>query len=80
MRLAHVHERNAPAGAPWRLAAALGGPRWLDLEPARRRLVAGDPRLAHTAHDMVPVAELETAARVYHRLMELMVGSLSELG
>lgn len=66
MRLAHVRERHAPAGAPWRLAAALpaadgpaaGGPapsgpaagrigRWLDLEVARRRLLADDPQLAH---------------------------------
>jgi fumarylacetoacetate (FAA) hydrolase len=49
MRLAHVREQHAPAGAPFRLAAALGEPRddWLDLEPARRRLVARDPRLCH---------------------------------
>jgi fumarylacetoacetate (FAA) hydrolase len=47
MRVAHVRERNAPAGTPWRLAAALPGARWLDLEPARRRLNARDPRLAH---------------------------------
>lgn len=51
MRIAHVREQNAPAGAPWRLAAALGtGPqpdRWLDLEPARRRLVAEQPELGH---------------------------------
>jgi fumarylacetoacetate (FAA) hydrolase len=26
MRIAHVRERHAPAGAPWRLAAALDGP------------------------------------------------------
>ncbi len=31
----------------------------------------GDTRLAHTAHDMVSIAELETAARTYHRLLEL---------
>ncbi len=31
----------------------------------------GDTRLAHTAHDMVSLAELETAARVYHRLLSL---------
>jgi fumarylacetoacetate (FAA) hydrolase len=51
MRLAHVRERHAPAGAPWRLAAALdpAGARWLDLEPARRRLVGSDPRRAHNA-------------------------------
>jgi len=57
MRIAHVRERHAPAGAPWRLAAALGGPaatspeprRWLDLEVARRRMVAADARLAHNS-------------------------------
>ena len=45
MRIAHVRERHAPAGAPWRLAAALGDPptRWLDLEVARRRAVAARP-------------------------------------
>jgi fumarylacetoacetate (FAA) hydrolase len=55
MRIAHVRERHAPAGATWRLAAALGGPatsnpeprQWLDLEPARRRLAAATPELAH---------------------------------
>ena len=30
----------------------------------------GDTRLAHTAHDMVSIAELETATRVYLRLLE----------
>ncbi|HEX4898172.1 MAG TPA: fumarylacetoacetate hydrolase family protein [Candidatus Limnocylindrales bacterium] len=57
MRIAHVRERHAPAGAPWRLAAALGGPaatdpeprRWLDLEVARRRMAAADPRRAHNS-------------------------------
>ena len=50
MRIAHVRERNAPAGAPWRLAAATGaGDLWLDLEPARRRLVAADSRRAHNS-------------------------------
>ncbi|MBF8289165.1 MAG: Fumarylacetoacetate hydrolase family protein [Chloroflexi bacterium] len=55
MRIAHVRERHAPAGAGWRLAAALGGPaatnpapeRWLDLEVARQHLAARDPRRAH---------------------------------
>jgi fumarylacetoacetate (FAA) hydrolase len=55
MRIAHVRERHAPAGAPWRLAAAdpseadgSGDPaRWIDLEPARRRAVADRPGLAH---------------------------------
>lgn len=53
MRLAHVRERHAPAGAPWRLVAALdhdpSPTRWLDLEIARRRAVAADASLAHDA-------------------------------
>jgi fumarylacetoacetate (FAA) hydrolase len=53
MRIAHVRERNAPAGTSWRLAAARdGGPtptRWLDLEEARQRLVVEDPRRAHNS-------------------------------
>ncbi|MEA2619744.1 MAG: hypothetical protein QOC97_517, partial [Chloroflexota bacterium] len=51
MKIAHVRERRAPAGAPWRLAAALDPGetplRWLDLEVARRRVAAADPSLAH---------------------------------
>ncbi len=49
MRLAHVRERHAPAGAPWRLAAALDvfSTRWLDLETARRRAVTARPERAH---------------------------------
>jgi fumarylacetoacetate (FAA) hydrolase len=50
MRIAHVREESGPAGAPWRLAAAAAaGDYWLDLEPARRRLVAADPRRAHNS-------------------------------
>lgn len=50
MRVAHVRERHGPAGAPWRLAAApIEGEAWLDLEIARRRLVAADPRRAHNS-------------------------------
>ena len=51
MKIAHVRERTAPAGAPWRLAAALDadGSRWLDLEEARRTLVAREPSRAHNA-------------------------------
>jgi fumarylacetoacetate (FAA) hydrolase len=50
MRVAHVRERNGPAGAPWRLAASasLDGA-WLDVEILRRRLAAADPRLAHNS-------------------------------
>jgi fumarylacetoacetate (FAA) hydrolase len=50
MRVAHVRERHGPAGAPWRLAAApIDGETWLDLEVARRRLAAEDPRRAHNS-------------------------------
>ena len=49
MRLAHIRERHAPAGAGWRLAAALdpAATSWLDVEIARRRAVAAKPNLAH---------------------------------
>jgi fumarylacetoacetate (FAA) hydrolase len=46
VKVAHVRERNAPAGTAWRLAAEHAGS-WLDLETARRRAVRRDPRLAH---------------------------------
>jgi fumarylacetoacetate (FAA) hydrolase len=51
MKLAHVMERHAPAGTPWRLAAALDpdGSHWRDLDDARRALVAADPRRAHNS-------------------------------
>jgi 2-keto-4-pentenoate hydratase/2-oxohepta-3-ene-1,7-dioic acid hydratase in catechol pathway len=51
MKIAHVRERNSPAGAPWRLAAAVDadGTRWLDLEVARRALVAREPGRAHNS-------------------------------
>ncbi len=50
MRVAHVREATGPAGAPWRLAAAARPEdQWLDLEVARRRLVAADPRRAHNS-------------------------------
>ena len=47
MRIAHVRERNAPAGTGWRLAAGLGDGRWLDVEIVRRRLARHDARRAH---------------------------------
>jgi fumarylacetoacetate (FAA) hydrolase len=70
MKIAHVREVNAPAGAPWRLATALDGPpepaslvpptEWLDLVIARRRAVAADPRLAHnSALHRAPVTTLD---------------------
>jgi fumarylacetoacetate (FAA) hydrolase len=51
VKVAHVRERHAPAGARWRLAAALDAAeapaRWLDLEVARRRALATRSELAH---------------------------------
>jgi fumarylacetoacetate (FAA) hydrolase len=51
MKIAHVRAQHAPAGAPWRLSAALDadGTRWLDLEDARRSMVASDPARAHNS-------------------------------
>ena len=50
MRVGHVRERHGPAGAPWRLAAASDADApWVDLEIARRRLAAADPRRAHNS-------------------------------
>jgi fumarylacetoacetate (FAA) hydrolase len=53
MKIAHVREKTAPAGTPWRLAAARGGghapTRWLDLEEARQGLVVEDPQRAHNS-------------------------------
>jgi fumarylacetoacetate (FAA) hydrolase len=85
MILAHVRELNAPAGTPWRLAAALplkgrdqsgGDPeRWLDLEPARRRLLAEDPRRAHnSALFRAPLTTLDA-----HLATGMRVAALAEL-
>jgi fumarylacetoacetate (FAA) hydrolase len=51
MKIAHVRERRAPAGAPWRLAAALNadGTSWMDLEASRRSLISRDPARAHNS-------------------------------
>jgi fumarylacetoacetate (FAA) hydrolase len=51
MKIAHVRERRAPAGTPWRLASALDGQggTWRDLEEARRTLVAAQPARAHNS-------------------------------
>lgn len=51
MKIAHVRERHAPAGTPWRLAAALdpAATKWVDLEIARRRAVSADPDRAHNS-------------------------------
>jgi fumarylacetoacetate (FAA) hydrolase len=64
MRLAHVRERHAPAGAAWRLAAALPDDRWLDLEPARRRAIARRPTLEHdSALFRQPITTLDDGLR-----------------
>jgi len=51
VKIAHVRERTAPAGAPWRLAVALdtGAARWMELEEARLTLVARQPARAHNS-------------------------------
>jgi fumarylacetoacetate (FAA) hydrolase len=83
MKIAHVRERNGPAGAPWRLAAALEPAgqstsepvEWLDLEIARRRAVAADPRLAHnSALHRVAVTTLDE-----HLAAGLRVAALADL-
>ncbi|MEA2609296.1 MAG: hypothetical protein QOJ75_1539 [Chloroflexota bacterium] len=79
MKVAHVRERHAATGSPWRLAAALDAGetprRWLELEVARRRAIAADPRLAHnsTLHRQ-PIATLDD-----HLGRELRIESLREL-
>lgn len=49
MRLAHVRERHAPAGTPWRLVAAVADPptQWQDLERLRRHAIRAQPALEH---------------------------------
>jgi fumarylacetoacetate (FAA) hydrolase len=79
VRIAHVRERTAPAGTPFRLAAALGpGDRpqhWLDLEVARRRLVAADPGRAHNSASVrVPLTTLDD-----HLARGLRVAALGEV-
>ena len=77
MKIAHVRERNAPAGTPFRLAAALDGDatEWLDLETARRRLAAADPRRPHDgALFRRPISTLDA-----HLAGGLRVAALAEL-
>ncbi len=77
MKIAHARERNAPAGAPFRLMAALDqdGRQWLDLEVARRRAVARDERLAH--NDVLFRQPLTTLDEILAR--GLRVAALSEI-
>jgi fumarylacetoacetate (FAA) hydrolase len=77
VRIAHVRERTAPAGTPWRLAAARdpGATRWLDLEDARLGLVVEDPRRAHnSALFRQPVTTLDD-----HLARGLRVEALAEI-
>ena len=82
MILAHVRERNSPAGTGWRLAAAVGpagagGRReqWIDLEVARRRRVAADPGMAHNSSLFrQPLTTLDS-----HLAAGLRVAALGEL-
>ncbi|MEA2536061.1 MAG: hypothetical protein QOF11_295 [Chloroflexota bacterium] len=77
MKLAHVRTRGAPAGTPFRIAAALddAAAEWLDLEVARRRLVESDP---HRPHDGLlfrrPISTLDA-----HLAGGLRVAALGEL-
>jgi fumarylacetoacetate (FAA) hydrolase len=64
MRLAHIRERHAPAGARWRLAAGLDDDRWIDLEPARRRAISTQPTLEHdSALFRQPITTLDDGLR-----------------
>ena len=79
MKIAHIRERNAPAGTAWRLAVAreLGDDpqRWLDLEEARQGLVVEDPRRAHnSALFRQPVTTLDE-----HLARDLRVDALAEI-
>ena len=81
MKIAHVREIDAPAGTPWRLAAALDAGdaprRWLDLEPVRRSQVQADPRLAHnSALHRQPLTTLD--ALLVHGLRIAALGELVE--
>jgi fumarylacetoacetate (FAA) hydrolase len=82
MKVAHVRERFAPAGRPWRLAVDYddGSPRdvparWIDLEPARRRAVRARPALEHdSALHRRPVTTLDD-----HLAVGLRVEALRDL-
>jgi fumarylacetoacetate (FAA) hydrolase len=71
MKIAHVRERHAPAGAPWRLAAAPShaSDAWVDLEAARRALVAAQPARAHnSALFRRPLTTLDAHLAAGHRV------------
>lgn len=77
MKIAHIRELHAPAGAAWRVAAALDadGNQWLDLEEARLALLNQDPRRAHNSPLLrQPVTTLDD-----HLARGLRVDALAEL-
>lgn len=77
MRLAHVRDSHAPAGAGWRLVAALDdlALHWVDLELARRRAITSRPALAHDAVLFrQPVSTLDD-----HLARGLRIATLAEL-
>jgi fumarylacetoacetate (FAA) hydrolase len=74
MRIAHVREAHAPAGAGWRLAASrdTAAGEWLDLEVARRVLVHRQPDLAHNdGLFRVPLGTLDDVLSAGHRVADL---------
>lgn len=79
MKIAHLRALDGPAGAAWRLGAALDTGerpgRWLDLETARRRAIEADARLArNSALHRRPVTTLDD-----HLARGLRVEALREL-
>ena len=77
MKLAHVRERDAPVGTPFRLAAAVdsAATEWLDLEVARRRLASADPHRPHNSRLFrQPISTLDV-----HLAAGLRVAALGEL-
>jgi fumarylacetoacetate (FAA) hydrolase len=77
VKIAHIREKTAPAGAPWRLAAAADpdATHWIHLEEARRALVARDPARAHNSRLFrQPVTTLDA-----HLAAGLRVEALAEL-
>ena len=77
MKIAHIRERNAPAGTGWRLAAARDeeATRWLDLEDARQGLIVEDPSRAHnSALFRQPLSTLDD-----HLARGLRVAALTEI-
>ncbi len=79
MKIAHIRERNAPSGSPWRLAAAREpGPnpqRWLDLEEARQGLLVENPQRAHNS----PLFRQSVTTLDDHLARALRVETLAEL-